>query len=92
MKFINTIASVLLLATSAFSVQAAPVDINQASAYELATSLTGVGSAKALAIIEYRVNHGFFKSIQDLALVKGIGQKTIEKNKEDLLLGELVEQ
>ena len=89
MGILRTAATAILLAASVFTVQAAPVNINQASAYEIATSLNGVGSVKALAIVEYRSNNGSFKTVEDLALVKGIGQKTIEKNREDILLGEL---
>jgi len=65
---------------------AAPVDINQADAQTLADNLNGIGLAKAQAIIEYREANGAFASIDDLDKVKGIGSKTIESNRENLLL------
>lgn len=59
------------------------ININTATAGELAT-LTGVGAKTAYAIIEYRQTHGVFTSIDDLVKVKGIGQKTLEKNRHRL--------
>ncbi len=56
------------------------VNINSASAQELVL-LNGIGESKAKAIIEYRTSHGQFGSIDDLAKVKGIGAKLVEKNK-----------
>jgi competence protein ComEA len=56
----------------------AAVDINTATKEELQT-LSGVGPGKAQAIIDYRTQHGPFKSTHDLQNVKGFGEKTIEK-------------
>lgn len=56
------------------------VDINRASEGELA-SLHGIGSSKAQAIILYREMFGDFKAVDELAKVKGIGAKTVEKNR-----------
>ena len=60
------------------------VNINQASADELAEVLIGVGIAKATEIVSYRKANGPFKSLQDLSAVKGIGSKTVEKNREKI--------
>jgi competence protein ComEA len=68
-------------------VLAAPVDINSADAATLAKELKGVGDTKAAAIVEYRRAHGAFKTLDDLALVKGIGQKLVDRNRADLRLG-----
>lgn len=87
MKYVRPVAFILLLAASVFSAQAAPVNINQASAEQIAKSLNGIGLAKAAAIVDYRNKNGSFKSINEIALVKGVGQKTIEKNQGDILLG-----
>jgi competence protein ComEA len=62
------------------------VNINQASADELATMLIGVGSEKAKLIVEYRTQHGQFNHADDLSLVKGIGPATVEKNRSRILL------
>lgn len=56
----------------------AAVDINKATTQEL-TGLQGIGPAKAQAIVEYRQKNGQFKSTKDLAKVKGIGPKIVEK-------------
>ncbi|MDQ7043910.1 MAG: helix-hairpin-helix domain-containing protein [Sulfurimonas sp.] len=62
------------------------VDINNASKTEL-TTLNGVGKKKAEAILEYAKTH-CFKSIDSLQQVKGIGPKTIEKNRTMIEVGE----
>ncbi|MBL4852020.1 MAG: helix-hairpin-helix domain-containing protein [Gammaproteobacteria bacterium] len=69
-------------------VSAAPVNINTADAGHLETSLVGIGSEKAAAIVQYREDNGSFASVDDLANVKGIGQKTIDKNRENLTVTE----
>ncbi|MGC9387022.1 MAG: ComEA family DNA-binding protein [Hydrogenovibrio sp.] len=67
-------------------VLAAPVNINTASAEQIAESLNGVGEVKAKAIVDYRKAHGDFKSADDLQNVKGIGAKLVDKNRADILL------
>ena len=42
--------------------------------------------SKAQAIVEYRKTHGPFKSFEDLTLVKGIGARTVEINRGNILL------
>jgi len=71
-------------------VVAAPVNINSADAATFARELKGVGDTKAAAIVEYRRTHGAFKTVDDLALVKGIGQKLVDRNRADLRIGRLV--
>ena len=63
-----------------------PVNINTASAEELAENLNGVGPKKALAIIEYRETNGPFFSPEEITKVKGIGPKTLEKNQKDIIV------
>jgi competence protein ComEA len=62
---------------------AAPVDINTADAKTLET-LNGIGAAKAQAIVAYRTANGPFKSVEDLAKVDGVGEKTVEANRANL--------
>lgn len=59
------------------------VNINTASMGELAT-LKGVGAKTAQAIVDYRESVGRFESVDDLTKVKGIGEKTLEKNRHRL--------
>lgn len=61
------------------------VDINSASLLELKT-LKGVANVKASAIVEFRKGH-CFKKVNELILVKGIGTKTVSKNKDNLIVG-----
>jgi competence protein ComEA len=60
---------------------AEPVNINTADAATLARELKGIGEARGKAIVQYRTEHGPFRSIDELALVKGIGPKVIERNR-----------
>ena len=64
----------------------ASIDINNASVKEL-TTLKGISTKKAEAIVAFRKTH-CFKSVEELSKVKGIGKKTIEKNKNEIKVGE----
>lgn len=79
-------ALLALLTTLLFSA----VDINNASAEELAT-LKGIGMKKAAKIIKYREKH-CFKTLKELKKVKGIKKKhykkIMKKNKGNIALGE----
>ena len=57
---------------------AAMVNINTATKDELDT-LPGVGPATAEKIIEYRETNGYFKSIEDIKNVRGIGEAKFSK-------------
>ncbi|HYF26612.1 MAG TPA: ComEA family DNA-binding protein [Baekduia sp.] len=58
------------------AVPAAPVDLNAATAEQLET-LDGVGPATAAKILQYRDEHGGFRSVDELAQVPGIGPKRL---------------
>jgi competence protein ComEA len=81
----------ILILLTLFSINAfaAPVNINTADAQTIADALDGIGLKKAQAIIDYRSKNGAFKSIDDLSQVAGIGAKTIEKNKADILFEDI---
>ena len=83
MRILSTIMLAILLAGSA-SVHAGPVNVNTADAETISAELKGVGLAKARAIVEYRKKHGPFRSADDLSLVKGIGERTVELNRADI--------
>jgi len=68
------------LALCVFTAQAAVVDINSASASELARNLQGVGPAIAQRIIEFRQMQGPFPTADSIQLVPGVGQRTYERN------------
>lgn len=57
------------------------ININTATLEEL-MSINGLGGAKAKAIIKYREENGYFKIIDDLLNVSGIGEALFEKIKE----------
>lgn len=79
-------ATVLALGLAGTADAAAPVNINKASAEEIADSLNGVGIKKAREIVAFRDKHGPFKSAEQLEDVKGIGAKMVEKNKANIRL------
>ena len=81
---LSSIIAISLL-TSAF---AATVNINQADIVTLAENLKGIGMKKAKAIVDYREANGDFNTIDDIVNVKGIGPKTLQKNRESLSVGE----
>lgn len=58
------------------------VNINTADAAQLASALSGVGEKKAQLIVAWRKENGAFKSLDDLAKIKGLGPKLIERNKD----------
>ena len=78
-------ASILMLAGAVLAI-AGPVNVNTADAETISAELQGVGISKAIAIVEYRQANGPFKSVDDLAMVKGIGERTVEINRKNILL------
>ncbi len=87
------LAALVILACAATSpAVAAPtegehrVDINTASAAELA-SLPGIGDSKAQAIVDYRTAEPF-RTVEDLKKVKGIGDKTLESLRPNLMVSD----
>ena len=83
MKTLTTLAAIALLSLPAHAL-GGQVDINTADAETMSAELNGIGLSKAKAIVEYRKKHGPFSSPEDLSLVKGIGDRTVEKNLSDI--------
>lgn len=83
-KTVKTLLHGLLLGT--FAAAWAKVDINTAGVEEF-TQLAGIGASKAQAIVEYREANGPFARVDDLVNVKGIGEKTLEKIRDELSVG-----
>ncbi len=84
-KITQLFLALALLFGSHFAV-AGVVNINTADAQTLAANIVGVGEKKALAIINFRDEHGPFKSVDELTQVKGIGLKLVDKNRENLTI------
>ncbi|WP_207802602.1 ComEA family DNA-binding protein [Motiliproteus coralliicola] len=62
----------------------AALDLNSATAEQLAEQLQGIGMAKAQEIVRYRQDNGPFASVEQLVEVKGIGTVLLEKNRQHL--------
>ncbi len=79
----------LLAAATLFGTAAAAdrININTADAANIDAGLVNIGRAKAEAIVAYREQHGAFKTPEQLAQVKGIGLKTVEKTRDRLEFG-----
>jgi len=83
MRILST-AAIAILLMAPLTALAGQVDINSADAATISAELKGVGLSKAKAIVEYRKKHGPFRSADDLSLVKGIGERTVELNRSDI--------
>ena len=83
MRILSKAAAIVLLSLPMLAL-AGPVDVNTADAETISTELKGIGLSKARAIVEYRKKHGPFRSADDLSLVKGIGERTVELNRSDI--------
>ena len=88
MRKLATLALTVLLAAPGLLLAATPVNINKADAATIASSLDGIGPAKAQAIVAWRDEHGPFKTVDDLSHVKGIGAATLERNRTAILLAD----
>jgi len=89
MKTITTIAALAALVVSSIVssiAMAAPVNINTASAAQIAEALNGIGLSKAQAIVDYRESYGLFTAADEIVFVRGIGDSTFENNKGDILV------
>jgi len=65
---------------------AGPVNVNTASAEEISESLKGIGLSKARLIVSYREANGTFAHVDELVNVKGIGIKTVDRNRGMIIL------
>ncbi len=83
---VTTLAALTVASLASAPASAGPINLNAADAVTLARELKGIGLTRAQAIVDYRAKHGPFKSVEELSLVKGIGQKAIERNRADIKL------
>ena len=87
MKILKILLIAFFLGFASFSALAEPININTAPAKVLAKKLQGIGPKAAMAIIAYREKHGPFKSVDELKKIKGIGPKTVAKNRKNMIVG-----
>lgn len=66
-----------------YTVSEDAVNINTATAQEL-VKLDGIGESTAMRIIKFREQQRPFDDVHDLTLIRGIGNKTIEKIKDKI--------
>lgn len=85
METIKYLAAIAVLCISSISL-AAPVNINTASAEEIADALSGIGLHKAQAIVDYRETYGEFSRADEIVFVRGIGEATFDRNRNDILV------
>ena len=64
----------------------ARIDLNRASAEEL-QEITGIGPVLSEAIVAWREENGPFRQAEDLLQVPGIGEKTVEAVRDELVIG-----
>jgi len=81
-KLVSGFLMALFFAMPAWSA----VDLNAATLSEL-ESVKGIGPAKAKSIVAHRDKNGPFKSVDDLAMVKGFGKASVDKIKDQLSVG-----
>ncbi len=81
-------AGLLFVAHLAFALPGDAVNVNTASAAELAAALDGVGIARAEAIVAYRESNGAFGSADELLAVRGIGDHVLNSNREKITLSD----
>lgn len=86
----KSILALALLTVLSASAQAKPkdctVNINTAAASEISACLDGIGEKKAESIVDYREKNGKFESADDLTDISGIGEKTVGKNRDKIVI------
>jgi len=91
-RFTRRSVQILIASIAPMLAWAGPVDINKADAATIAKELNGIGLSKAQAIVTFREKNGAFKSADDLRKVKGIGAKTLERNRSNIRLEGLADK
>ena len=79
------LAMVVTFSAPSWAGDAGKINLNKATATEL-SQLKGIGMKYAERIVQYRDKNGPFKNVEDLLNVQGIGLKTLEKNKDRIIV------
>ena len=66
------------------------LDLNTATTEQLIT-LPGIGPELAQRILDYKKEHGPFKSVDELTNVKGVGKGKLTKLRDTVVIGGIVE-
>jgi competence protein ComEA len=80
-----TVALMMSWAVPAIAADMKKVNINKATLEDLIT-LNGIGEKIATRIVNFRTKNGPFQKPEDIMMVKGIGQKMFDKNRELILI------
>jgi len=75
-----------ILSTDEMPADIGKININTATATQL-QRLDGIGATLAQRIVDYRTLHGFFRTIEDLTLVDGIGPSKLELIANEITVG-----
>lgn len=88
-----TLVILFTLATGLFNSSFAQTDgammtinVNVATAEQIAYILDGVGMTRAQAIVQHRENYGKFERVEELLMVRGIGDSILNANREKIAL------
>lgn len=73
-----------LLTEKAVPLSVNKINLNKADAQTLTGSFKGIGKKRAEAIVSYRETHDGFKSVADLAAVRGLGQSFVNTHLQEL--------
>ena len=82
---IVALAMVVAFSAPSWATDAGKINLNKATAAEL-SQLKGIGMKYAERIVEFRDKNGSFKEVEDLLKIQGIGPKTLEKNKDRIIV------
>lgn len=86
LAFVSICVSLFLFIVVSSSHADSKIDVNSASAQDFMT-ISGIGEKTAQNIIDYRKKIGKFTKLEQLMEVKGIGQSTFDKIKDQLTIG-----
>jgi competence protein ComEA len=87
MDILRKFLFVVLVSVPFVLAAAQTININTADK-ETLMAVKGVGEKRAEAIIAFRQQNGPFKSVDDLLLVKGVGQSIVDDNRDTLSTSE----
>lgn len=87
--WITAVLAGLLAPLAAFP---GPVNVNTADAETIAAELDGIGIARARAIVAYRQANGPFRTAEDLLAVKGVGERILAANRDNIRVADAAAQ